>query len=189
MTSATQDNVRVFYQFLFHRNVIDELKQLSFSRGLISRKLDQFLDRLPARYYDPGSRVPRRIRRLTRLRYKRNIIEALHDLFSMDNSRNNKRIKLQHFEGLQKNSIFANIGLRFIISLLNKQSLEDKLFFQISWTRRVEDELKVQQFTFGKDPRTELHRIIEFMQSSLYNQTFPLRLTEYDPTVDPEYPE
>lgn len=87
--------------------------------------------------------------------------------------------KFAHFEKeimeLRNNRAFQTIGTGFLISLLPPDKKEELVHVNVAWDA---ENLRPVRFQFGENPKSQMYKNLEYIQSVLNNRGFDLRLIE-----------
>jgi len=174
-----QYNSRVFYEILFHKDVLKDWQEISKAeynemivRFIVEKKLN--VRSLVGLRPDPH------LEEFRRLQLK--MINDLFTAFSKDSVASNQD-RMYAFKRLTKNELFQKIGTGVLISLLPTDKLRSKLFFKLNWTS---DQVVGQNFVFGQNPSSELYTLLQQIQSILNGRNFDLRLVGYEIGGNPE---
>jgi hypothetical protein len=168
-------NVRIYYQVLVHKVAVQELRRAA--RSGLQRHLDNFLDSIPLPKPNPSndgdSMGGREETWVTQNSYSlRKMIKKMDEALA-ENSLLTDQERISKLMSLRKNGAFKEIGMGFMISLIDHRSLKENIFLSLTMSAKDEESLK---FQYGDNDLKELYLQLQYVQGILNNRSFDMRL-------------
>jgi len=160
---SPQKNINVNFQILFDKQIINILTALSYEQ--IVKSLQQYNQE-------------------SKLFTQKEIIDVAslikECLKKMENEQEESKTKIKNIIKLQRQNIFTKYGPRLIFSLLDKNQINNYVYFRINWGSKSVAPI---EYLFGTNPLSELFPIFQRMQFLIDQGQFNLNYIEFDPTL------
>ena len=168
-------NVRIFFQAIIHRVALGDL-QRSVRSGL-KHRLDTFMDTVPLP--DPRSSNTNdweddetwQEQNSWKLR---KMVKGLDEALTEESAMSDKQ-RIKKLMELRKNGAFQELGLGFLISLLDHRSLNKNIYVSLHASAK---DTKSVDFEFGDHELKELYKELQYVQGVLNNRSFDMRLVK-----------
>jgi len=175
-------NVRIYYQVLIHKVAVQELRRAA--RSGLQRHLDNFLESIPlpkgasTNNEGPSGREETWV---TQNSWSLKKMIKTMDAALAENSVLTDQERISKLMSLRKNQAFKEIGMGFLISLIDHRSLQKNIFLSLTMSAKDEESLK---FQYGGNELKELYLQLQYVQSILNNRSFDMRLVKQQQEED-----
>jgi hypothetical protein len=179
--TTSHRSARGFFQIIFKAQAFKTLNKITFDE-LNTKIQDYYKNRLLLEA-GPVHGFWRSVwRKLTIVKFKekrqlKKIAKKLH--YILTNKEITGKIKINELLELREKSLFEKVGVGFLISLLDQDSLEDKLFITLKLHAFETEEILLK---FGDQKFSELYHELQYAHNAINNRSWDLRLSsDQDP--------
>lgn len=180
--TGSHKSARGFFQIIFKAEAFKTLKNIPFDE--LNEKVQEYYRNRLLLEAGPVHGVWQSIwRKLTIVKFKerrqlKRLAKKLHyvltDIELTGKQKINKLLKLR------EKSLFEKVGIGFLISLLDQDSLEDKLFITLNLHAMDTEEITLK---YGDQKFSKLYHELQYAHNAINNRSWDLRLTS-DQDVD-----
>jgi len=165
-------NVRIFYQAIIHRVALTDLQKSA--RSGLKHRLDTFMETVPLP--EPNNHGNDWDDKETWQEQNswslRKMTKGLNSALS-EESKLSDRERIKQLMEMRKNGAFQELGMGFLISLLDHRSLGKNVFISLHASSK---DTKPINFEFGDHELKELYQELQYVQGVLNNRSFDMRL-------------
>ena len=166
-------NVRIFYQAIIHRVALTDLQKSA--RSGLKHRLNTFMDTIPLpepNNNNGGDWHDKETWQEQNSWSLRKMAKGLNQALS-EESELSDRDRIRKLMDLRKNTAFQELGMGFLVSLLDHRTLGKNVFISLHASAK---DTKPVNFEFGDHELKELYQELQYVQGILNNRSFDMRL-------------
>ena len=173
--SSSHRSARGFFQIIFKAEAFKSLKDISFDD--LNKKIQKYYkDRLLLEAGPVHGVWQSLWRKLTVVKFKekrqlKKIAKKLH--YVLTDTEVTGKEKINNLLKLREKKLFEKVGVGFLISLLDQDSLEDKLFITLNLHALNTEEITLK---YGDQKFSKLYHELQYAHNAINNRSWDLRL-------------
>lgn len=175
------DQARIFYQIFFHQDALRYFMQ--YPTDKLRSKLELYLEKvpMPGGGYNTPTEMDISYNWFNWLgTYESAVtkfIKGLQSAFEVSNEVQTDQFQAfeQKIMQLRNNIVFQTVGSGFMIHLLPESQKADLVHINLVWDA---DKISPVRFEYGRNPKSQIYKNLEYIESTLNNRGYDLRLIE-----------